>query len=663
VNPVVGAVVAGVALVGTGIVVLAQPSMPAQPLPLTPTAAPPSVAAATPKPANFVSIEPAVCALEHQPGPEDEPVPGAGEGSDGGDGANGDGGFDAGGGDQSGMDPADWGTGRWRLCLTSPARLVLEGSAWCRWTDLRDSVVEINGLPIQEATGDYSAVLPTDGAFASIGRQIDSDRSVSWRSDSAQRIDPGIDGRAGAATLDLVEVGADPGEASAASVPPPSDLEGTMRWACGDAPPPRPGRSDGTLTLHLDAPVNADWAVPATCSWVVGRTGPYVSGLVATGLRLDDRGIEFSLQPNPVAPDQLGTELVVIGQDDFGRYSSDGRSMSYAQAPDASAGTARLRGLVLEAEGNALLGPGLASTSGVTSWSCAPPAAPGPSVEGPDGDERLTVPGTAVVSITPSIVPATEGPATCLVSPDGPTEIWLQGLDATVPVGLGSLRVREHEEAVQIRLVNPDGSPGGEYEGLRVAGSNDVLSGDLRIVGEVEWGPRDPRYVPLGGPGGPRTLRVEITVVCDFRADPLPGVSSGQIDLALGSGIDRSWSVPSVCSWILRDGKAVVTRVVNFEPMEVGGRPFTVQASREPRLVVVGRTRGYERRIASIIAGPVADDGSSGQLTFTGLGLRGGPGNVNDRLGGRGGPELVDGSISWTCGDRPARIPTVDTAP
>jgi hypothetical protein len=107
----------------------------------------------------------------------------------------------------------------------------------------------------------------------------------------------------------------------------------------------------------------------------------------------------------------------------------------------------------------------------------------------------------------------------------------------------------------------------------------------------------------------------------------------------------------------MRQGVAVVTNVVNVEPMDLGGHVFRVSAGAEPRIILIPRGTALERKNASTVGGPVAANGATGDISFTGFGPRARLPSFRDRLGGAAGPELLDGSVEWDCGAQPAGIP------
>jgi hypothetical protein len=176
-----------------------------------------SVAASQPSPSPtpplaLVSVDPG-CSVQQQPGPGDAPPAGGGE-----------------------TDTTGQGPGRWRICLTVPAPISVEGSAWCTWNGDRSAVDEISGLPSTAGSIDYDAFLP----FATQNLEVHlTDRAnggtianFAPRQPTAIASDPKH--TTGTAAFD-VALEVDPESAPPAGAPP--TVAGTIAWVCG-APPP-----------------------------------------------------------------------------------------------------------------------------------------------------------------------------------------------------------------------------------------------------------------------------------------------------------------------------------------------------------------------------------------------------------------------------------------
>lgn len=646
VSPVVAAAIIGVVLVAVGLVALAGlESAPSDPRVSPGPSSNVALQSATPRPANVVSIDPADCPLERQPGPDETPVKPLDRGGE------------EGGGDSQGFDPVDWGTGRWRLCLTGPTALALEGSAWCQWSDGRTSVVGVEGLDLDDRGAAITASLSVPGGFVSLVGTENGAATTIWSAGVAQPIDPGSNGRAGAMTISLAPTANDH-EALPSGVTPPPDpgkAMGTIRWSCGEPPAQRAGWADGRMTLHLDAPINADWTVPAACSWVVGRTDPRVEEVTAVSLTLGDLDLQIALQLNALFPEAQEATLTVIDRGESGDYASSGDNIPYRLTADAASGVLRLRRLFRQPGAAAALGGGIHTVSGVATWSCGPPAIAGQIRDDGAPPLELSLPGTATITFSPAALEPVRGPVTCLVNGEDPAAVTLAGIDGTIPVGSSAVLVHSDMGHLRLAVAGPDGMPAGEYQGTLTDSRPDLLGGGLGLRAIVDWESTDPRYTPIGGPGGPRSLSVEIDVTCDVRQANIAGVGFGRMDLALASGVNRAWSVDTACSWRHRNGAPVVVQVVNVGTLEFGGQTFRAYARPDFFLLTERGTR-YGKLNGSTIEGPVAPDGSTGRIRFSAIGPRGRISNVNNRLGGREGPLAVDGSLAWTCGAPPTVI-------
>lgn len=156
------------------------------------------------------------CAPPAEPGPDDEP--------------------NRGGGDL--IDLSDYGGARWRLCLAGPITASVEGTGSCTWDQRRESVNEVIGHDLRIGTIDYGVWVALSRGEFQLGT---TDRA---RGGLVATYAPGLsqpfgdatgDGRVGQLAFD-VTVMIDP-EAGAPEGAPPRHL-GSIRWICGDAPPP-----------------------------------------------------------------------------------------------------------------------------------------------------------------------------------------------------------------------------------------------------------------------------------------------------------------------------------------------------------------------------------------------------------------------------------------
>ena len=624
-SPVALAAIAGVVLVVVGLAALVV----SQPAPTTDPRG-----GGSPAPAHVALIDPADCALEKQPGPDDK-VPGPG-------------------GDA--IDFADLGNGRWRLCQTDPVLIAIEGSAWCTWNDDRITIREVAGLPIAAVGETLDGGVAIDRATVYVGRTAKNGAITSYEgSDPAQVIEPGEGGRTGAARFRL-EAYIDPENPPA--VRPPSRA-GTMRWSCGQPPAPRPGRSTGQVTLLIDAPVGVSWDVPVACSWWSSPAGAVLRSFeTVTPIAVGDLRVSFRFDPDIANPDNATASINVSTDVDSGDYQSSGSLISTAQSPDGATGVLRLRHMSVAPESKAKFGPGVNEIGGVVRWSCPPPAAEGPLAPdaAPPAEAVRAVPGRAELNFSPAVVNPIGMAVTCVIDLGDPSYLRVALIDGRAALGGGTVVLHSDAGAVRLSLIGGDGLPAGEYAGNAFEIGDDVIDPGLFIrVQDLTWDTEDPRYVRLGGPGAPRQVDLRIDYACDISGIELPGLSFGQMDLVLASGIDQTWSVVSTCSWRMRDGKPTVTEVVNGGLLEINDEPFRAYGTPEILFVMNRFGTRYGELRASTIRGRTAPDGSTGAWTFTGVGPRGQITNINGRLGGRNGPLSVDGSIAWSCG-RPPRV-------
>jgi len=629
-SPVLVASITGLVLVAIGLAALIA-TRPSSTEP-SGSAAPAAQGSAPPSAVVVGAIDASSCAIQQGPGPADAPPKPGGEG----------------------IDVADLGPGRFRLCLTDPTTVTVEGTAWCVWSDDRTSVTEIDGLPT--AAGGGPRIAGTVGLrppHLQIEATSASGEISTFGNDGDQRlVEPGPGAHDGAATFSVTEV-VDPDHPAQAPI---LARTGTLRWTCGEPPAPRPGRSAGTVALHLDSPINADWAVAATCTWVTTPAGAVVSGVDVVGLPLGDRTLALGLSPRIAEPKLIAVNLSMTRLDQSASWGAGDSSIVYRQAPDASSGLVRLPRLNPDDPAAPQLVAGVDAPAGHVSWTCGPPFAPG-RAEPADVGPNDGIAGTALVTFEPEIAAPIRTAVTCHVEVGGPT-VRLAGIDGKVPFGEGGLLLFADDGVVRVAIVAPDGSPGGEYEGAVSVVADDLSLGGLRLRSDsLTFGPTDPRYVPIGGPAAPRTVAVGIEIDCDPAGGGLPGLTTGHMELGVRSGIDRSWTVAATCTWRLVGGKPTVTQVVNAGALTIDDREFRAFARPDLMLVVERFGTTYQALSRSVVEGPAAADGSSGQLTFRGLAPRGRIPNVNGRLGGRDGPLSVDGTITWSCGAPPAVVP------
>jgi hypothetical protein len=130
--------------------------------------------------------------------------------------------------DGDAIDGADFGVGRWRLCLAEPIAGAAEASAWCEWTPDRTAVVGFSGLSvtIDGISLDSGLSIATNEVFL-------AGYAPGPVAPSVEATDDGRSGRVGFGMVPRIdpEHGAEPGLAPR--------VIGVMTWQCGDPPPPR----------------------------------------------------------------------------------------------------------------------------------------------------------------------------------------------------------------------------------------------------------------------------------------------------------------------------------------------------------------------------------------------------------------------------------------
>jgi len=134
------------------------------------------------------------------------------------------------------MDTSDQGGGRWRLCLTTPAPISVETSAWCRWDADRTQVEDVSGLPAVVGTVAYDAFATRRGAFEiHLTDQAQGGLIANYEAGLANlRLSAPSDLTGGLLAFEatLVE---DPESGPPAGAPPV--VSGTLAWECGEPPP------------------------------------------------------------------------------------------------------------------------------------------------------------------------------------------------------------------------------------------------------------------------------------------------------------------------------------------------------------------------------------------------------------------------------------------
>jgi hypothetical protein len=162
------------------------------------------------------AIDPSTCTIGQAPGPADAPPKG--------------------GGDL--VDTADSGPGRFRLCLTAPAAVAVEGTAWCVWSPDRSAVTEVDGLPTSVGGGPQVAgnVFIDPPRLEIEATSANGDVSTFGNAGDRRLVQVDADHRSGVAAFVVSEV-VDPEHLPQVTQQPRS---GYLRWVCGEPPGPRP---------------------------------------------------------------------------------------------------------------------------------------------------------------------------------------------------------------------------------------------------------------------------------------------------------------------------------------------------------------------------------------------------------------------------------------
>ncbi|MBA2381202.1 MAG: hypothetical protein H0V73_03745 [Chloroflexi bacterium] len=188
------------------------------------------------------------------------------------------------------------------------------------------------------------------------------------------------------------------------------------------------------------------------------------------------------------------------------------------QARDGSTGLVRLRHLAINPGSEVRISDDVTDVSGVVSWSCPPPPVPGPLDDRhAAGNEPELRPGRARLTFTPAVGAPVEGPITCTIDRSNAPTLQVRELRGSIAAGGGHYELLSDGAHVVLGLVGPDGQPAGEYVGDIGRISDDPTEPNLElVVSPIEFEPTDPHYVPLGGPDGPRSIRLQIEYSCQL---------------------------------------------------------------------------------------------------------------------------------------------------
>ncbi|MBA2719150.1 MAG: hypothetical protein H0U52_07935 [Chloroflexi bacterium] len=380
-------------------------------------------------------------------------------------------------------------------------------------------VTEAAGLPVAAGPdkGTIDGGLAIDRGAVHVGRTGPGGDVGGWQGDGPeQAIRKSGDGSAGIVTFRAAPY-VDPEHPPAIR---PPDQVGTMRWACGEPPARRPGRSTGQVALRLDAPIGGAWQVAAMCNWLTTPAGPRLRGVETHSplIQREDATLGIVVSPNTEHPDRVDVALWVNRATSGDFYQPVETQIVVRQARDGGTGLVRLRHLAINPASEVRISDDVTDVSGVVSWTCPPPPVAGPLDDGnPAGEEPELRPGRARITFTPEVGAPAEGPITCTIDRSNAPTLQVRELRGSIPALGGRFELLSNGSRVILGLVGADGQPAGEYVGDALRFSDDPTQPDLElVVSPIEFEPTDPRYVPLGGPDGPRSVRLEIDYSCQL---------------------------------------------------------------------------------------------------------------------------------------------------
>jgi hypothetical protein len=164
-----------------------------------------------------------------------------------------------------------------------------------------------------------------------------------------------------------------------------------------------------------------------------------------------------------------------------------------------------------------------AITAGTISWRCQRPLADGPAQDPVAVEEAPMRRGTGTIRLGFPLDDDLPAAATCRIrnpdpdDPDGPTTPVIDAIRMESTYRGERLLLTTEFGPVVLERFGPAGQLLGEYTSIDSGGFGPVeadggpYSGAL---GRLGFEPTDPRYVPLGGPGGPERFELSLTVDC-----------------------------------------------------------------------------------------------------------------------------------------------------
>lgn len=412
-----------------------------------------------------------------------------------------------------------------RLCLGDGRGVSLAGPATCAWLADRSryayvsASLQLDGHPTQ-VTVDLDPTLPRTVSLSRAG----GDYRAGGPDEVVAVADDGLSGVAGPVRLAFQP------PLDGAAVPIGGAAEtvlAVVRWQCLPPQPPDPGVARGELRFRIDAPVDAELATRASCTWDAPDGRLQVAEISGFSERVRIApGVFVAVA---VRPDPDGGTVELYGtlpshqrRGDYGLTQAS-RIVVLDERPDRATGRLRVRGLeVVEAapdESTTLDGTDATRTIGLDlSWRCDRPAV-GPAAGHDAPVLRAERSGSIRFALRGPVEAVVEAPATCVVEPSGVGDgTYATAVRADLELAGETWRIDAGMQAFTILRLAPDGAIVGEYErDWSVWGNNvdDVVLRDTFVGMGVPEGGIAP--APLGDEPHPAWLSLSFQLDCRPR--------------------------------------------------------------------------------------------------------------------------------------------------